>query len=30
MIKIWVLLIFWTPLNGGAVDLSAVTTGKQA
>lgn len=30
MIKAWVLLVFWTPSNGLAVDLSVVTTGREA
>jgi hypothetical protein len=31
MITVWVLIIFWDPPGGGpGVDLSAITTGKQA
>ena len=31
MMTVWVLLVFWNPPGGGPViDLSAITTGKQA
>lgn len=30
MLKVWVLLVFWTPVDGFVADMSIITTGKKA